>query len=181
MPRIAVVLDANVLIPAAPRDTLLRATEAGLYRLHWSDEILAEIERNLVRHHMTAPAGARDLVDEMRSFFPEAMVSDHQPLVQNMTNDVGDRHVLAVAVRAQVIVTENLRHFPTDALRPYAIEAQSIDVFLTNLYWLATEHMLRIVQQQADDLDDPPMTPLDVLSQLSRWAPTFASLLRHQI
>ena len=48
-PPAAVVLDANVLIPNALRDTLLRAAEAGWYDAYWSDETLAEVERNLAR------------------------------------------------------------------------------------------------------------------------------------
>lgn len=54
------VLDANVLIPAAPRDTLLRAAELGLFQPVWSDQILDEVQRNLVSaahlddlHHVT--------------------------------------------------------------------------------------------------------------------------------
>lgn len=35
-----VVLDANVLFPFTVRDTLLRAAEASLYQLHWSELIL---------------------------------------------------------------------------------------------------------------------------------------------
>jgi hypothetical protein len=35
-----VILDANVLVPANLCDTLLRTAIAGLYRAHWSDDIL---------------------------------------------------------------------------------------------------------------------------------------------
>jgi hypothetical protein len=38
--RFPVVLDSCVLYPMYLRDTLLRAAEAGLYRVHWSQEIL---------------------------------------------------------------------------------------------------------------------------------------------
>jgi hypothetical protein len=36
--RFLVVLDSCVLYPMYLRDNLLRAAEAGLYRLHWSRE-----------------------------------------------------------------------------------------------------------------------------------------------
>lgn len=62
MPSFGVVLDACVIIPASFRDTLLRAAEAGFYRLHWTEEILTEVERNLVEGGMTDAAGARRLV-----------------------------------------------------------------------------------------------------------------------
>ena len=40
----AVVLDANVLVPTALCDTLLRLAAAGFYRPLWSDRILEEVE-----------------------------------------------------------------------------------------------------------------------------------------
>jgi hypothetical protein len=40
--------DANVLFPFTLRDTLLRAAEAGVYQLYWSEAILEEVRRNLV-------------------------------------------------------------------------------------------------------------------------------------
>lgn len=43
------LLDASVLVPAALRDTLLRAAASYLYRLLWSSEILAEVERALLQ------------------------------------------------------------------------------------------------------------------------------------
>jgi hypothetical protein len=47
-----VVLDACVLIQAPLRDTLLRLAEhPRLYVPRWSDEIIAETVRNLVRTH----------------------------------------------------------------------------------------------------------------------------------
>ncbi len=43
-----VVLDANVLIPMALCDTLMRAAIARLYRPYWTAQILEEVERNLI-------------------------------------------------------------------------------------------------------------------------------------
>ncbi len=46
--RFVAVLDANVLYPFGVRDALLRFAEAGLYRAHWSAEILNEWTQNLL-------------------------------------------------------------------------------------------------------------------------------------
>lgn len=48
--------------------------------------------------------------------------------------DLGDRHVLAAAIKtqAQTIVTENLRDFPVSALDPFGIEARSADDFIAD-------------------------------------------------
>lgn len=78
-----VVLDANVLFPFSLRDTLLRAADAGYYQLYWSEEILAEAQRNLVaRGHITEDQAER-LFTTMRDAFPEAMVVDHEPLIDD--------------------------------------------------------------------------------------------------
>src|SRR4051794_17149277 len=101
-PPAVVVLDANVLIPNALRDTLLRSEEAGWYDAYWSDETLAEVERNLARllarQYPDAAARARRLVDTLRGAFPAATVTGYRDLLPQMRNHPGDRHVLAAAV-----------------------------------------------------------------------------------
>jgi len=60
------------------------------------------------------------------------MVTGYDSLIDGMTNDPKDRHVLAAAVRAnaEVIVTFNLRDFPEPALKPYDILTVHPDDFL---------------------------------------------------
>ncbi len=101
MSSFVVVLDACVLIPATLRDTLLRAVEKDMYRLHWSDEILDEVRRNLVKREMTSPEDAQDLIEQMDRFFAEANVRGFEVLIPAMTNDKKDRHVLAAAVMSR--------------------------------------------------------------------------------
>jgi len=183
MPGPIVVLDANVLIPTAPRDTLLRSSERGLFQLRWSDAILEEVYINLVENRLTSDEDARDLLAAMRSFFPEALVIGFDFLIQEMANDLKDRHVLAAAVHAgaDIIVTENLRDFDADSLASHAIEVQSIEIFLLSLFDTSAEVMMDIIREQAADLDDPPMTPGDLLNGLAAWAPTFARLIRERL
>jgi hypothetical protein len=67
---------------------------------------------------------------------PDGLVTGFEPLVESLClPDPGDRHVLAVAIKAgaQVIVTYNLRRFPLSALEPFDIEAQHPDDFLVSL------------------------------------------------
>ena len=59
MPAFGVVLDAAVLFSAPIRDTLLRVAEAGLYRLFWTEEILEEVRRNLVKNNRITEDQAR--------------------------------------------------------------------------------------------------------------------------
>lgn len=182
MPGPIVVLDANVLIPAAPRDTLLRAAERGLYQLRWSAEILDEVERNLVENDLTTAGDARDLINIMRGFFPEALVSGFEGLIDAMPVNSKDRHVLAAAVHAhaEIIVTENLRDFSEQAMAPYAIAAQSIDDFLVSLAERSPALLAQIVNEQAADLESPPVTLDDLLDTLAGWAPVFSENIRRR-
>jgi len=109
-----VVLDACVLIPMPLADTLLRMAEAPrLYLPRWSQRIMDEVTRSLIAKWDMAPEKARQREEELRRHFPEAWVGGYEPLIEAMTNDPGDRHVLAAAVRSHsdLIVTYNRRHF----------------------------------------------------------------------
>jgi predicted nucleic acid-binding protein len=183
MSSFGVVPDADVLFAASIRDTLLRAAAEGLYRLHWSDEILDEVRRNLVSRSRTNEQQAQHLVDQMRGYFPEASVTGYEELIGAMKNDRKDRHVLATAVvsRSQVIVTNNLRHFPDDALTPFSIEAQSPDEFLCHLFDLYEDTMVRIILDQNDSLNAPPLTLEQMIRQIALMAPSFATLIWQKI
>jgi len=176
------VLDAYVLFPAAPRDTLLRAGRAGLYRVQFSDDILEEVRRNHVEKGMPVDKAQR-LVDTMRQSFLYATVTEYQSLIPAMTNREKDRHVLAAAVisEAQVIVTQNIKDFPPESLTPYKIEAQTIDRFLVNLFYLNPEMMVQTIIRQAKALRNPARTLMQVLETLALHAPNFVRLVRREI
>src|ERR1039458_7724069 len=132
-----VVLDACVLIPMPLADTLLRMAEAPrLYLPQWSQRIMDEVTRNLIAKWDMAPEKARQREEELRRHFPEAWVQGYEPLIGAMTNDPGDRHVLAAAVRSQseLIVTYNRRHFPIASVQPWEIDVQAPSTFLHALY-----------------------------------------------
>lgn len=174
-----VVLDANVLYPFTLRDTLLRAAAEGLFQVHWSEQILDEATRNLVKDGVMTTAQATRLRSAMVAAFPEAFVAGHEALIAAMKNHEKDRHVAAAAVKAgaQVIVTANLDDFRD---LPEGIEAQSPDEFLSNLFDLAPDLLVEIVVDQAADLRRPPRTFADVLRALGKSVPNFASSVRER-
>jgi hypothetical protein len=96
----------------------------------------------------------------MKAQFPGASVSGSEPLVSAMTNNPKDRHVMVAAVvsSSQVIVTSNLKHFPSISLDAFGVEAQSPDVFLGHLLDLYPDALSRIVVEQANALQNPSMT-----------------------
>lgn len=174
-----VVLDACVLFPASLRDTLLRAAQADLYRMQLTEEILEEMRRNLIKKAMTEYRAQR-LISVIRENFQDSFISQHRQLISSMPTNEKDRHVLAAAVacRAQVIVTFNLKDFPADLLAPFEVEAQSPDVFLTHLHHLDSQAMPRIIVEQAHNLYNPPKSVDEVLKTLEQHVPIFVSLMR---
>jgi predicted nucleic acid-binding protein len=165
-----VVLDANVLYPFSLRDTLLRLAERELYVLAWSERILGEVSRNLLDHGRTDEATAARLQAAMRSAFPEALVDAAAiaAIEPAMTNDPGDRHVLATAViaGAEGIVTLNSRHFPATALAPFGKRQIDPDDFLCTLLDIDGPTVADTIVEQAADLRRPPLTPAQLLDLL---------------
>lgn len=174
------MLDACVLFSAPLRDTLLRATNLELYRALWTAEILTEVQRNLVSTGRSTPEKAQRLVDQIRTYFSESLVTDYEQLIDSMPNHPKDKHVLAAAViaSATVIITYNLRDFPREALAPLGIEAQAPDTFLTNLFAEHPQHLAEIIVAQAADYGGPPKSAQEVLDVLALQAPSFVSLVR---
>src|SRR5215472_392454 len=111
------VLDACVLVPASLCDTLLRlAEEPALYRPVWSEHILKEMAIALRTKLHRSPEEIRHKQSEMNKAFPEAIVAVPKSLVRafDCMPDEGDKPILAAAVvaHANVIVTQNTKHFP---------------------------------------------------------------------
>jgi predicted nucleic acid-binding protein len=78
----------------------------------WSADVLAELRRNLIDRGIPAERVDRRIAHVARSF-PDALVDGYGSLIDGMTNDPKDRHVLAAAVRAnaEVLVTFNMSDF----------------------------------------------------------------------
>ncbi len=129
-----VVFDANVLYPSTLRDLLIRIAQAGLVRAKWTEQILDEVFSNLRKNRPDlAPEKLRRTRDLMNVAVRACPVTGYEPLVGALPlPDPDDRHVLAAAIKAgaQVIVTNNLRDFPTDALQQWGIDPKSADDFV---------------------------------------------------
>jgi predicted nucleic acid-binding protein len=144
-----VFLDACVLLKSYLCDTVLTIAETGLYRPLWSTDVLAELERNLRKRGATDAQIAHRLT-QMNTHFLDAEVVGYRPLIDVMTNDPKDRHVLAAAVRggAEILVTENLKDFPASALAPYDIAVVDQDTFLLDQLDLAPGLVIAALRRQ---------------------------------
>jgi len=180
---LSVVLDADVLIAAPLRDTLLRAAHAGLCRTCYSADILEEVRRNLVEKRGLSTDAAQRTIDRLRTFPHKEFVDASRDLIPRLATDPEDSHVLAIAIRAKAdaIVTVNVRHFPPTVLDSFQIQAQTPDEFLANLFDENSSLITQIITAQAAALMNPPLTRDQVLTNLARVAPSFVRKVRDHI
>lgn len=114
---------------------------------------------------------------------PDCIVGHYQPLEQVFMDlpDPGDAHVMAAAlkVQAQVIVTNNLKHFPDEALSPWGIEAKHPDDFLMDQFYLDAVELHIAIRNMSEACRNPPLDVNDVLDRLdSEGMPQIAAALR---
>jgi hypothetical protein len=132
------VYDACVLYPFHLRNVLVQCAFDGLVEARWTDDIHAEWMRNLPANSPgTSPERLERTRDLMKAALPDADVAGYQDLIPGLSlPDPDDLHVLAAAVagKASLIVTWNLRHFPIADLKPHGVAAVSPDDFLVSLH-----------------------------------------------
>jgi predicted nucleic acid-binding protein len=183
MARFTAFLDTCTLFPAYLCDTLLRLAEAGAYRPLWSVGVLEELERNLAERGL--PSGAiTHRISEMRRSFPDAEVSGYDMLIDAMTCDPKDRHVLAAAVHgdAGVLVTYNIGDFPAKSAQTYDITVVHPDDFLLDQLDLYPGITVAALRAQAGSYRSPAMTIEDLLGRLTAAGiPRFASEARRHL
>lgn len=180
--RFVVIFDANVLYPFRMRDILLTFCEAGLLRGRWTDQITDEWVRNLLAQKPAFEASIKSQVAAMQRAFPEAWVEEYEHLVPVIElPDPDDRHVVAAAIKcgAQVIVTANLKHFPSEPLAQFDIEAVQPDDFLLGIFELYPTESIRALRRLRRSYDRPPLAPSEFIFDLiAKGMPKLAGALK---
>jgi len=176
------VLDANVLIPNALCDFLLRLAEEELFQPRWSPTILDEVRR----HVPVSPEAIDRRIAFMNAAFEDALVTGYESLIDQMGNDPKDRHVLAAAVAAGAdsIITCNLRDFPLAACEPHGVIAEHPDTVLLDMWAREPRTLLRVLGEQATGAGrrGTRLTVHQVLDYLaSAGACRFAATARHNV
>ncbi len=137
MPGFTVVYDACVLYPFILRDLLVELALTDLFNARWSQRIHDEWMRNVQKDYPDISlTKLRDIADLMDRHALDAVVEDWQAYEKMVDEAINpqDRHVVATALacKADVIVTYNLKDFPDAILRPYGLQAEHPDEFLCN-------------------------------------------------
>lgn len=175
------MLDACVLANHPVTDLLLRLVEGPrLFSPRWTDEILSETQRALVRDLGWPAELAERRHRELRRHFPEAWVEGYEPLMEKVRNDPKDRHVLAAAIWAQcgVIATFNLADFAAEHLEPWGVRAQHPSDLLIQLF----EVNPAAVASKIDEIAaDRRVTQESELRTLNRHVPAFIRFVAERL
>lgn len=163
--------DSCVLYPAPLRDLLVRLGGTGFFRACWTNEIHDEWIRNVLKNRSDL---SRERLERTRDLMNEhildSLVTNYEDLIPTLSlPDADDRHVVAAAIRggADVIVTFNLKDFPSSVLSPYHLDAQHPDVFLQHLLDLDEALVCETLRQQRLDLKKPPKPAEAMLNTLA--------------
>lgn len=162
--RFTALLDACVLASPLKRNILLSLAEAEFFRPRWSARILDETERAIER--LLAEKGAMGVAEKatraraaMERAFEDAMVTGFEHLEESFTSlpDPDDRHVVAAAMktRASIIVTDNVKDFPTAVLSPLDLEAKDADAFIADTIDLRVAQAVPAIRRMRERFRKP--------------------------
>lgn len=168
--RFIAVLDTNVIYPVLIRDLLFWFAHYDLYTPKWSKHIFDEWKSVLERKQI-APEEAERRIQRANDAFPDAMVQNYERLIENLNlHDEKDRHVLAAAIKinADVIVTNNIKHFPQKYLESFGLVAKTADDFLTDIIDLNNEQAKTAFKEMVLNKKNPEMDEYSVLDILRR-------------
>jgi len=173
--RYAAFIDACALAGALKRNLLLTLAEAEFFRIRWSTAVLDETQ-NAIEAILTekcvedARGAALRARNAMERAFEDALVTDFDALRRACEGlpDPNDIHVLAAALKTQaaVIVTDNLRDFPTEILAPMNIAAQSTDGFIAETIAPHKDRAVAAIRTMRERFQRPDMTAEQLLLKM---------------
>jgi predicted nucleic acid-binding protein len=163
--RFTCVLDTNIILPIEIRDLLFWFAYYDLYTPKWSKHIFEEWDVVMKRMGVSEKERVKR-IGKANAAFPDAMVKNYEPLINSLVlKDEKDRHVLAAAIKtnANVIVTNNLKHFPDDYLSTFGLSAKTADDFLTDTIDLNPELAIKAFRKLAVNRTNPEQDEYQVL------------------
>ena len=145
---------------------------SGLFRARWTNKIHEEWISNVLKARPDLSADSLAETRRLMNLHMEgALVTGYEDLIPSLVlPDPNDRHILAAAIRgrADLIVTYNLKDFPSTILDSYGIEAQHPDEFISHLFDLEPYTVLTAVERQIQKLQNPPVSTAEFLMFLKQ-------------
>lgn len=182
--RFKCVLDTNVIYPIEIRDLLFWFAHFDMFTPKWSEHIFDEWKDVMMRKGVSEEE-ANKRVERANIAFPDALVNNYSGLINSLElPDPKDRHVLAAAIKtnANIIVTNNIKDFPTDYLASFGLTAKTADDFLTDIIDLNPAQAIKAFKQLVLNRRNPDLDEFQVLDILrNRGLKDTADFLHSQL
>lgn len=180
-----VFFDACVFYSAPIRDIILQLASDGLFRARWSKKVQDEWMSNLLKNRPELTRiKLENTIHLMNNTVLDCLVEGYEEIEKGIfLPDPKDSHVLAAAIKtqAQVIVTFNLKDFPQEIAKKYAIEIQHPDTFLKIQMDLNHADFLSSIKAIRSRLKKPPRNAEEYLSALLHHLPlTYSNLKKYE-
>lgn len=165
--RYTCVLDTNVIFPLEIRDLLFWFASFDLYTPKWSLHIFTEWEE-VMRRKQVPESEIKKRINAAQQAFPDALVNNYESLVEMLTlPDEKDRHVLAAAIKANanIIVTNNLKDFPSKYLAGFGLMAKSADSFIADTIDLNNQLSVEAFRALVLNRTNPALDEFEILAR----------------
>lgn len=170
--RFTATLDTNVLYQVVIRDLLFWFAHFDLHTPRWSQNILDEWVRVIIRNHEgLTQEQLRKQVELSEKVFPYARVEKYENLIDSLQlEDPDDRHVLAAAIKvnANVIVTQKIKDFPDEYVEQFGLHVLTPDDFICDIIDLDHERSVEAFKQMVLHKRNPDLDEFEVLDMLRK-------------
>lgn len=159
-----VLIDACVLYPTVMREVLIGVAAQGLFTPLWSPRILEEWARAVARLGDGYEDMARGEIALLKARWPNAEITYPAGLEAGLhLPDPDDTHVLAAAIagKADVLLTMNLKDFPTHVVSAHGVLRRDPDGLLREMFaqnpqavGLVAENVRQVAERLSGEAQD---------------------------
>jgi predicted nucleic acid-binding protein len=178
-----VFIDTSELFPFTIMDLLLNLSEDLLFTWVWTDEVIQEWERVIVREGMRTPASAAAVGSAVRHYFGQGRIDPgvYRAMVTDDLSPDPDDRVHAAAVihgHVDVLLTRNLKDLRTAPVLSAGVAVMTADEFLSGLLESFPRAVMDAFVRLAAEKRSPRLTSRELSKKLAvAGAPLFADRL----
>lgn len=179
-----VFIDTSELFPFTIMDVLLTMAEDLLFTWVWTDELLDEWQRVIVRESKRTPESARSVADAVRSYFGRYRINPElykDKIADDLSPDPDDRAHAAACIHGgvDVLLTRNLKDFQAAAIAQAGVRVMTADTFLSNLLSHRRHAVIESFTRAANTRKNPPVSVADLAGTVANaGAPRFAEQIK---
>ncbi|MGM0581797.1 MAG: PIN domain-containing protein [Bacteroidota bacterium] len=165
--RFTCVLDTNVIFPIDIRDLLFWFASYDLFTPKWSKHIFDEWY-DVMKRKGIPKKEIEKRIKKANLAFPDALVRNYESLIESIKlPDEKDRHVMAAAIKtnANIIVTNNLKDFPSEYLAKFGLNTKSADDFITDTIDLNPELAVEAFRALVMNRTNPNLDEFEILDR----------------